>query len=441
MGKGIVYCQDCGKVLPEDLFGRGKAHWADERPYCTACRAPDPTPPTGTVPKVSTRTLRPPAPAPRPAARPAARLSARTPFYVGGALAGAAVLVLVAVLLSGGSAPPPAPAPADPGPPAKDKALEAIEEIEAFAAQEIDPDAILARCGRARPLVSGTRYAARLGKVEARAVDLRLSRAKEKEAQFVAFLEAIRKMIREDEEFVRRAEVQGMVRSAGSQAGARAAEVERLRADYEKLFDDSARKAVEAALAEAGKLDAAEKFADALERLESVPAAFLASPSAGPIGALREKIQGRAAELDRLARLWKEGEDLKVLRTSGVVQAQDLKALGSGWSQGVHLWWREAKPGDAIALEFPSNVAGRRKLVLQLTKAPDYGIVRLSVNGAVLAESLDLFHGAGVVPSGELAFDADLRKGPNELRVELTGTNPSAKPAHYMFGLDYLRIE
>jgi hypothetical protein len=47
MGKGIVYCGDCGESLREDDFERGRAHRIEGSPYCTRCRTPDPTPPTG----------------------------------------------------------------------------------------------------------------------------------------------------------------------------------------------------------------------------------------------------------------------------------------------------------------------------------------------------------------------------------------------------------
>lgn len=67
--------------------------------------------------------------------------------------------------------------------------------------------------------------------------------------------------------------------------------------------------------------------------------------------------------------------------------------------------------------------------------------MRLSVNGAVLVEAIDLFHADNVVPSGEQVDEADLRKGANELKVEVTGTHPNSKPANYRFDLGSLRIE
>ncbi len=62
MGKAIVYCQLCGKSLYEDDFERGKASRIDNRPYCSACKAPAPAPPPPAR-------LPPPPPPPPPAPR------------------------------------------------------------------------------------------------------------------------------------------------------------------------------------------------------------------------------------------------------------------------------------------------------------------------------------------------------------------------------------
>jgi hypothetical protein len=136
-----------------------------------------------------------------------------------------------------------------------------------------------------------------------------------------------------------------------------------------------------------------------------------------------------------------EGESLAVLeQTGGVAERQDMEIFGEGWSGGAHLWWRGARPGDRLKLAFAAKGAGRRKVFLAMTKAPDYGIVRISVNGEVLAPAFDLFS-EKVEPAGERTFDADLVDGANTLELEIVGTNPRARPQNFMFGLDYLRIE
>lgn len=134
-----------------------------------------------------------------------------------------------------------------------------------------------------------------------------------------------------------------------------------------------------------------------------------------------------------------EGESLEVLeKTGGNAVRQDTGETYSGEAQ---LWWRDAKPGDRLVLAFESPSAGRRRLYAVFTKAPDYGIHRLAVNGEPVKETFDLYKKGPWGPTKEIDLGAfDLAKGRNTLTVTIEGANPEAKPA-YMFGLDYLRIE
>jgi hypothetical protein len=80
---------------------------------------------------------------------------------------------------------------------------------------------------------------------------------------------------------------------------------------------------------------------------------------------------------------------------------------------------------------------GKYAVKLQLTKAFDYGIVQLSLDGQKLGDPLDLYHD-GAVPSGELSLgEHELAQGDRTLRVEIVGANEKAKKLH-AFGLDYV---
>jgi parallel beta-helix repeat protein len=137
-----------------------------------------------------------------------------------------------------------------------------------------------------------------------------------------------------------------------------------------------------------------------------------------------------------------EGERLRVLhKTAGEAGPQDMAGFGAGWSLDEHLWWRGARPGDALRLRFESPSEGKHSLFLALTAAPDYGIVKISINGAVAAEAVDLF-APKVSKREEIGLKGvELAKGANELTVEIVGSNPKANPKNHMFGLDYLRVE
>ncbi len=135
-----------------------------------------------------------------------------------------------------------------------------------------------------------------------------------------------------------------------------------------------------------------------------------------------------------------EGETMKVLAcTGGGTQAQNLGGFEGQWSRSVHLWWTGAKPGDKLTLALPVQKAGRYALKAQFTKAVDYGIVQLWLDGKKLGEPMDFFNN-GVIPTGEVDLGTlDLSAGEHQLTAEIVGANEQAVKS-YMFGLDYVRL-
>ncbi len=135
-----------------------------------------------------------------------------------------------------------------------------------------------------------------------------------------------------------------------------------------------------------------------------------------------------------------EGEALTVVaHTGGDVRPQDLSGLGWGWSGQAHLFWIGAKPGDTLTLAVPVAKSGTYRVKMQLTKAFDYGIVRLYLDGDRLGDRIDGYHD-GPIPSGELDMgDHHLVEGDHTLQVEITGANEEAKEL-FAFGLDYVLL-
>lgn len=133
-----------------------------------------------------------------------------------------------------------------------------------------------------------------------------------------------------------------------------------------------------------------------------------------------------------------EGESLRIVeRTGGKTEVQG--GAQHGWSGNRQLWWLEGKPGDRLVLEIPSPKAGRARVKANLTKAVDYGIVAIALNGKEVEKPIDRFHPDvkhDVVDLGVF----DLQEGTNRLEVRIVGSNPSAVKKH-MFGLDYLLLE
>lgn len=136
-----------------------------------------------------------------------------------------------------------------------------------------------------------------------------------------------------------------------------------------------------------------------------------------------------------------EGENLKVIsKTAGNPQEQDLTGFGGQWSNDAHLWWTDAKPGDKLQLAVPVKQEGNYRFELQLTKAPDYGIVQLYLDGQKLGGPIDLYN-PSVKPTGVMSFgEVHLASGQHPLTVEILGANDKAVK-NYMFGLDYVKLE
>jgi hypothetical protein len=108
-------------------------------------------------------------------------------------------------------------------------------------------------------------------------------------------------------------------------------------------------------------------------------------------------------------------------------------------SGGSHLWWRNANVGDTLAVAVPVEKAGRYEVFAVFTKAVDYGIHTLAINGKEAVKDLDLFNN-GVIGTPEQRLGIfDLKKGENTLKITITGANPQAVKS-YMFGLDYVRL-
>ncbi len=139
-----------------------------------------------------------------------------------------------------------------------------------------------------------------------------------------------------------------------------------------------------------------------------------------------------------------EGEEMKVLnKTAGNAKPQSMGGYrASRWSGDSHLWWTGAKPGAVLTLALPVAEKGNYDLKAVLTKARDYGIVEISLDGQPLPNGAqDLYNGPEVVTSGELDWGThELEPGEHKLEVKITGANPSAAKS-YMFGLDYVKLE
>jgi hypothetical protein len=134
-----------------------------------------------------------------------------------------------------------------------------------------------------------------------------------------------------------------------------------------------------------------------------------------------------------------EGEKMRILSVDGglvMPQASDIWK----WSASEQLWWMDAAPGNKLVLGFEAPEAAEKEVKAIFTRAPDYAIATISVNGKPGKENMDFYHPT-VEPSGIFSLGRhQLKKGQNTLTLEITGRNEHAVPSH-MLGVDCIFLE
>jgi hypothetical protein len=130
-----------------------------------------------------------------------------------------------------------------------------------------------------------------------------------------------------------------------------------------------------------------------------------------------------------------EAEAMNVLaREKCETAPQDMKESGRGmWSQAEQLLCR-AQPGGSVELGFEVREAGRYRVRVLATAAPDYGTIRVALDGKAQRPDFDLYAGR-ICPAGSLELgEHELTAGKHTLRVTAVGKNTGSND--YSFGLD-----
>lgn len=130
-----------------------------------------------------------------------------------------------------------------------------------------------------------------------------------------------------------------------------------------------------------------------------------------------------------------EAESMPILaRTKCVVGPQKMDAWGGGlWSRRTQLFGR-SEQGGSVELGFTVRQAGRYRLRLLATAAPDFGIIRVVLDGKPQPPGFDLYAGR-VCPSGSLELGEHiLTASAHRLRFIAVGKNTASKG--FFFGLD-----
>ncbi len=113
------------------------------------------------------------------------------------------------------------------------------------------------------------------------------------------------------------------------------------------------------------------------------------------------------------------------------------------WSGDAQLIWTKGKQGEAIEMEFPVRTPGQYELMAVFTKAGDYGIFEIAVDGKIIGKPIDLYD-PKVTTTGEVSLGTvQLEKGTHVLKATAISHNEKSKDTHagkHIFGLDYLRL-
>lgn len=135
-----------------------------------------------------------------------------------------------------------------------------------------------------------------------------------------------------------------------------------------------------------------------------------------------------------------EAEQLPILESQKCKpSAQDMNEWGAAkWSKGRHLFCA-AERGGWVELALRPPQPGRYRLDIHFTKAPDYGIVEVSLDGKKLGQRFDSFN-EEVVPSGKVSFGiVNLSAKDHRLRFTVVNKNPRSQDYH--LGIDCVRLE
>jgi hypothetical protein len=139
-----------------------------------------------------------------------------------------------------------------------------------------------------------------------------------------------------------------------------------------------------------------------------------------------------------------ECETMKVLTKSGgfFVGEQNMDPFGGEqWSTGRHLLGQAKSVGDFVEIEWPAPDSRPHTLALYATQAPDYGILRFSINGQAVATTFDGYaDSVKIAPVFPLGIFSP-QDGIFRMRIEVTSASKMSKGAKYFFGLDYVVLE
>jgi len=138
-------------------------------------------------------------------------------------------------------------------------------------------------------------------------------------------------------------------------------------------------------------------------------------------------------------RLTYEAEEMIPPVEATALVVTQLDCCNVQWSKGKQILMYASHMGDHMTLEFDVPIAGTWNLDVLLTKAPDFGIYQLSVDGINAGLPFDLFNPAGVSIIRQAFGALELTAGKHTITFTLVDKHPNA--SNYLIGLDQFILE
>ncbi|MBQ7010794.1 MAG: DUF2961 domain-containing protein, partial [Clostridia bacterium] len=136
-----------------------------------------------------------------------------------------------------------------------------------------------------------------------------------------------------------------------------------------------------------------------------------------------------------------EGEDLFVqsVDAGGKTASQRVASFGQWWSGDTQLFCTGLGAGRGVTASLPAKADGEYMLVASFTKAPDYGKVKVSVNGIPVGAEVNTYGPAVIADELTELGRVSLKKG-YENTVTFTVSGKDQKASNTFFGVDFLLL-
>jgi hypothetical protein len=155
--------------------------------------------------------------------------------------------------------------------------------------------------------------------------------------------------------------------------------------------------------------------------------------SNGQVGPISDVVPARTGNELKI-----EGESLVATATGTAPVVIQGNCCGVIWSGNAQLWFQASKVGDNMVLTINVPTVGTYDLSAVMTKARDYGIVSLQVDGAQLGQPFDGYNFPNVTVATIDYGSVPLSAGAHKLTYTLVGKNASS--SNYLVGIDYLLL-